>query len=138
LRLAGEVPVEICGDEDNWEETAEQLDDIFLGDAEIRRRSTHEGAGPRGDLPVVTSDGHMILDIQFYEGIKLFGEDADYERIAEEIEAVDGVVAHGLVVEGSQKRDLILVACGVGRELVRLSGKDCIEAISGVVNDNEL
>jgi len=37
LRLGGDVPVEICGDESNWEETAEVLDDTFLGDAEIRR-----------------------------------------------------------------------------------------------------
>lgn len=31
------------------------------------------------------------------EGLKLFGEDADYGSIAREIEGVAGVVAHGLV-----------------------------------------
>ncbi len=31
------------------------------------------------------------------EGLKLFGEDADYGAIAREIEGVPGVVAHGLV-----------------------------------------
>lgn len=63
------------------------------------RRAFKEGAGPRGgDAPVITADGHYVLDVQFYEGLKLFGEDVPYEAVAEEIEAVDGVVAHGLVV----------------------------------------
>lgn len=31
------------------------------------------------------------------EGLKLYGEDADYGAIAREIEGVEGVVAHGLM-----------------------------------------
>ena len=137
-----------------------------------RRRSTEEGAGPRGgDSPYVSPEGHALIDIRFCEaaasaaffmilarlccawrgmadalpqaqaaagrgragsparsvclprshpcachrpcfvfahtaahlrtcadeGLKLFGEDADYGAIAREIEGVPGVVAHGLV-----------------------------------------
>lgn len=61
------------------------------------RRSFDPDAGPRGgDYPVITKDGNMILDIAFYEGLKLFGEKVPSSRIVEEIEAVPGVVAHGL------------------------------------------
>ena len=82
-----------------WEEIAEELDDMFLGDAEVRRRSVKPEAGPRGgDAPVITGEGNFLLDVQFYDGLKLFGEDAEYGKIAEEIGAVAGVVAHGLVV----------------------------------------
>lgn len=31
-------------------------------------------------------------------GMKLFGEDASYSTIAEEVEKVDGVITHGLFV----------------------------------------
>lgn len=97
--LDGELPVIIEGDETTWEETAEELDDLFLGDAEVRRRSFLPDAGPRGgDAPVVTPEGHYVLDIQFYEGLKLYGEDAEYREIAAEIEKVPGVVTHGLIV----------------------------------------
>jgi ribose 5-phosphate isomerase A len=34
-------------------------------------------ANPRGgDNPYVIPDGHNIVDVRFYEGMKLFGEDA--------------------------------------------------------------
>ena len=99
-RLKGNLPVVIEADELSWEETGEALDDIFLGDAEVRRRSSNYEADPRGgNNPVVTSDGHMVLDIQFYDGLKLFSEDATYNEIQDEIEGIDGVVAHGLVVD---------------------------------------
>lgn len=115
-----------------------------------RRRSTEEGAGPRGgDSPYISPEGHALIDVRFCEppffsgrpaldgvpllaqrrprgqaqgprgplargacppttprlprsphadeGLKLFGEDADYGAIAREIEGVPGVVAHGLV-----------------------------------------
>lgn len=112
-RLGGHIPVLIDGDEQTWEGTAEELDDIFLGDAEIRRRSLNPDAGPRGgDSPVVTSDGHSVLDIQFYDGLKLFGEDASYKAIQDEIESVAGVVAHGLVVD----KTVFAVVAGKGAE----------------------
>jgi ribose 5-phosphate isomerase A len=98
-RLGGSIPVLIEADEDIWEDIAEDLDDIFIGDAEIRRRSVNPDAGPRGgNSPVITADGNMVLDIQFLEGLKLFGKDETYDKIVTEIEGVDGVLEHGLVV----------------------------------------
>lgn len=44
-RLNCALPVAIDGEE--WEETAENLDDIFLGDAEIWRRPSSGTANPR-------------------------------------------------------------------------------------------
>ncbi|KAI3431827.1 hypothetical protein D9Q98_010580 [Chlorella vulgaris] len=95
-RLGGTLPVAV--EEEEWEDVGEELDDIFLGDAELWRRSTEEGAGPRGgDSPYVSAEGHALIDIKFYEGLKMTGEDADYSVIASEIEGVPGVVAHGLM-----------------------------------------
>lgn len=85
-----------------WEEAAEELDDIFLGDAELWRRpqDPRESANPRGGrAPLVQPDGSTLVDIRFYEGLCLFGEaEVDYERIQEEITSVSGVVATGLFV----------------------------------------
>lgn len=42
-----------------------------------RRRPTSGTANPRGGKdPYVSPDGHNICDARFYEGLKLFGEDA--------------------------------------------------------------
>ena len=98
-RLNGQLPILINGNLETWEETAEEIDDIFLGDAEIKRRSYSITANPRGgELPVVTDDGDMILDVDFYGSLKLFGDEAAYEEIAATIESVQGVITHGLVV----------------------------------------
>lgn len=73
-RLCASLPVAI--DADRWEEVAEELDDIFLGDAEVWRRPAEGTANPRGGHnPYVSPDGdHAIVDLRFYEGLKLFGE----------------------------------------------------------------
>jgi ribose 5-phosphate isomerase A len=56
-------------------------------------------SNPRGgDNPYVSPEGHTIVDIRFYEGLKLYGEDAEYGTIAKEIEGVEGLVAHGLLL----------------------------------------
>lgn len=57
-------------------------------------------SNPRGgDNPYVSPEGHNIVDIRFYEGFKLFGEDVeDYGAIAAEVEQIGGVVAHGLLL----------------------------------------
>lgn len=70
-RLGGSLPVFIEATEGpEWEETAEALDDIFLGDAEIWRRPTSGTANPRGGKdPYISPDGHNICDIRFYEGL---------------------------------------------------------------------
>lgn len=42
-----------------------------------RRRPASGVANPRGgDNPYRSPDGHNIVDVRFYEGMKLFGEDA--------------------------------------------------------------
>jgi len=88
---------------DEWEETAEEIDDLFLGDAEVARRSFDLNANPRGDQsPVVTGDMHMILDVAFYEGMKIMGKSVSYEEIIQEIQNVPGIVAIGLVTGTSR------------------------------------
>eukprot|EP00884_Botryococcus_braunii_P012304 jgi/Botrbrau1/21074/Bobra.0144s0073.1 len=107
-RLRGPIPVVIR--EEEWEEPAEELDDIFLGDAEIWRRAAFGMANPRGgDHPYVSPEGYTILDIRFgartEEGdftestVKLFGKDAPYREIVQEIAGVEGVVAVGLLCD---------------------------------------
>lgn len=55
----------------------------------------------------MSPDGHNIVDVRFYEGMKLFGEDAQYDQIAQEIEQIEGVVAHGLLLNVA---DAVVVA----------------------------
>lgn len=50
-----------------------------------------------GDNPYLSPEGHHLLDVRFYEGLKLVGEDEKYENIIQEISAVPGVVTHGLM-----------------------------------------
>ncbi|BDA44081.1 probable ribose-5-phosphate isomerase A [Coccomyxa sp. Obi] len=97
-RLAGDIPVFISAGD--WEDTAEDLDDRFLGDAEIWRRPSKGTANPRGgDQPYLSSAGEHILEIRFDDTLRLDGNaDVSYREIAEAIEEVPGVVAHGLVV----------------------------------------
>ncbi|KAE8653332.1 hypothetical protein Csa_023193 [Cucumis sativus] len=50
----------------NWMQTAEEIDDLFLGDAEVWRRPSIGHAGPLGgDFPFVTREGHNVLDVIF-------------------------------------------------------------------------
>ncbi|KAL3144416.1 hypothetical protein ABBQ32_004164 [Trebouxia sp. C0010 RCD-2024] len=98
-KLRGVLPVVV--DADLWEDAGEALDDIFIPDAEIWRRSRagYDPADPRAvDSPYLSAQGHNLLDIKFYGPLKLFGEQASYQKIAEEIESLDGVIAHGLFV----------------------------------------
>ena len=119
--VGGSVPVEI--EMENWEETAEDLDDLFLGDAELWRRgqSGDEQSHPMGGKnPFVSPDGTTtIIDIKFEDAIKggrytkgfvLAGEDCTPFQIQAEIESVDGVVAHGLFTTA----DAVLAPWGDG------------------------
>lgn len=123
-RLEGELPIEILADD--WEEIAEELDDIFVGDAELRRRSLDPNAPARGgDRPVVTPEGTNIIDVIFYGGFKLFSEEeVSYAKIAAEIESVPGVVAHGLmwdvanvavIAQGKDQPPKVVVAAKEGQ-----------------------
>lgn len=76
------------------------MDDIFLGDAEIWRRSNDPDAGPRGGPnPYVSPEGLAIIDIKFYDqGLSFESKEVDYGRLAGIIDEVPGVESHGLVV----------------------------------------
>lgn len=64
--LRGSVPVEVAASE--WEEVAEELDDLFIGDAEVWRRSVRGLTDPRGGSePYVTPRGNYVLDLLFEE-----------------------------------------------------------------------
>ncbi|KAI3420489.1 Ribose-5-phosphate isomerase [Psidium guajava] len=88
--LDGSVPVLVQSL--NWMETAEEIDDLFLGDAEVWRRPSIGHADPLGgDFPVVTKDGHNVLDVIFTSPI------ANLAQVADSLDRVDGVVDHGVV-----------------------------------------
>eukprot|EP00250_Pteridium_aquilinum_P011259 c19943_g1_i1 orf=958-1788(+) len=90
--LTGAVPVLIR--QEDWLETAEEIDDLFLGDAEVWRRPSVGEAGPMGgDFPFVTSEGHFVLDVLFTSTI------TNPSDVAESLEALPGVVGHGLILD---------------------------------------
>jgi ribose 5-phosphate isomerase A len=106
-RLSGQLSVLIDGDELEWEECAEEVDDIFLGDAEITRRSNSENANTRGfPDPVITSENNMILDVLFYEDFRLYGQSEPYEIILDEMLGIEGVVTTGLI--GPSKKPVVI------------------------------
>lgn len=110
--LGGKVPVAMrYHDKETFEEDAEELDDVFLGDAEVWRRGAELDANPRGGKnPYVSPDGkYTIIDLVFNDplekpparwrdGFVLFGKKASASKIAAELSSVDGVAAHGLVL----------------------------------------
>ncbi|KAG8385161.1 hypothetical protein BUALT_Bualt03G0013000 [Buddleja alternifolia] len=86
----GSIPVLIKSI--NWLETAEEIDDLFLGDAEVWRRPAVGYAGPLGgDFPLVTKEGHNVLDVIFTSPIQNLAE------VADSLDLVDGVVEHGII-----------------------------------------
>ena len=109
--LGGGVPIAVVGGQMEWEECAEELDDMFLGDAEVWRRGSELEANPRGGKqPYVSADGsHTIVDLRFNDplndgarwddGFLLAGDVATPYQIAAEVEDIDGVLAHGIVTQ---------------------------------------
>lgn len=90
--LEGALPVHIK--REDWLETAEEIDDLFLGDAEVWRRPSSGDAGPMGgDNPLVTEDGHFVLDILFTSPIR------DPVEVAQLLDSIPGVADHGLLLE---------------------------------------
>ncbi|KAG5235861.1 hypothetical protein OIU78_025415 [Salix suchowensis] len=88
--LEGSIPVLVQAL--NWMETAEEIEDLFLGDAEVWRRSSIGQADPMGgDFPLITRDGHNVLDVIFTSPIQSLAE------VAESLDKVDGVVDHGVI-----------------------------------------
>lgn len=88
--LDGSIPVVVKSH--NWLETAEEIDDLFLGDAEVWRRSWIGLAGPTGgDFPLFTREGHNILDLIFTSPI------SDLAEVAKNLDGIAGVVDHGII-----------------------------------------
>ncbi|GKV11244.1 hypothetical protein SLEP1_g22512 [Rubroshorea leprosula] len=88
--LDGSIPVLIQSL--NWMKTAEDIEDFYLGDAEVWRRPSIGQAGPLGgDFPVVTREGHNILDVIFTSPIKSLAE------VTESLNKIEGVVDHGVI-----------------------------------------
>ena len=121
--LGGAVPVAMrCASREEWEEAAEELDDQFLGDAEVWRRGAEPDANPRGGKnPFVSADGgHTIVDLRFAdptnggaryeEGFVLMGKRATPWEIEAEIKENSAVMASGLVL----RADFCVVARGRG------------------------
>lgn len=105
--LDGAVPVLI--QQENWLDVAEEIDDMFLGDAEVWRRPSFGEAGPLGgDNPLVTPEGHFVLDVIFTTPIVTAAE------VVENLESIPGVVGHGLVM------DVAYGAAIAGREGVKI------------------
>lgn len=105
-RLQGNVPVLVSGE--TWEDTAEELDDLLLGDAEIWRRSNVPTNQPRAlDDPYITADGNNLLDLKFRKPLvepqedmplMYMGEKVPYDELAGHIQGVPGVLDHGLLL----------------------------------------
>jgi len=108
-KIGGCVPVVV--DAENWEEHAEELDDLFLGDAEVWRRGSTFDANPRGgNAPYVSPDGsHTILDLRFEDpinggrwecGLMLDGEPCTPYDLQYALENdVSSVRAHGIYTQ---------------------------------------
>eukprot|EP01025_Chloroclados_australasicus_P025753 TRINITY_DN2567_c0_g1_i16.p1 TRINITY_DN2567_c0_g1~~TRINITY_DN2567_c0_g1_i16.p1 ORF type:complete len:348 (+),score=63.64 TRINITY_DN2567_c0_g1_i16:127-1170(+) len=109
-RLAGSLPVVIQNE--GWEEIAEEVDDIVLGDAEVWRRPSEakpDISPSGGDSPYVSPEGHAILDVRYGQRKQpngpqaegefcLFGDHGvDYNKLDAEIMGVSGTVMTGLL-----------------------------------------
>ncbi|KAL7241787.1 hypothetical protein ACSBR1_014382 [Camellia fascicularis] len=76
----------------NWMETVEEIEDLFLGDAEVWRRPSIGHAGPTGgDFPLITREGHNVLDVIFMSPI------LNLVEVANTLDNIDGVVDHGVI-----------------------------------------
>ncbi|CAI9299527.1 unnamed protein product [Lactuca saligna] len=65
-----------CSSKVGWMETAEEIDDLFVEDVEVWRRACigRGHVGPTGsDVPVVTREGHNVLDVIFTSPIPKLG-----------------------------------------------------------------
>lgn len=108
-RIGGSIPLVV--DAENWEEHAEELDDLFLGDAEVWRRGANFDSNPRGGSnPYVSADGsHTLLDLRFEDpinggrwecGLMLDGEPCGPYELQYALENdVSGVSAHGIYTQ---------------------------------------
>lgn len=88
--LDGSIPILV--NPLNWMATAEEIDDLFLGDAEVWRRPSVGLAGPHGgQFPLVTREGHNVIDVIFTSPILSLAE------VSMSLDNIDGVVEHGII-----------------------------------------
>ncbi|KAF3450186.1 hypothetical protein FNV43_RR06266 [Rhamnella rubrinervis] len=117
--LDGSIPVLVQSL--NWLETAEEIDDLFLGDAEVWRRAAIGQAGPMGgDFPLVTKEGYNVLDIIFTSPIQSLGE------VAKSLDNIDGVVDHGVI---SKFPCTAVIGLEGGLCIVDSQGKSSVEGL---------
>eukprot|EP00197_Chlamydomonas_leiostraca_P002409 CAMPEP_0202859272 /NCGR_PEP_ID=MMETSP1391-20130828/1462_1 /ASSEMBLY_ACC=CAM_ASM_000867 /TAXON_ID=1034604 /ORGANISM="Chlamydomonas leiostraca, Strain SAG 11-49" /LENGTH=301 /DNA_ID=CAMNT_0049538295 /DNA_START=28 /DNA_END=931 /DNA_ORIENTATION=+ len=98
-QLGGVLPVLI--ESEGWEECAEEVDDLVIGDAEVWRRAVPGTPNPNprgGDNPYTSPEGHHLLDLKFEGGFKLFGEDTEYAALEDALLDIEGVVATGMLL----------------------------------------
>ncbi|KAF8413448.1 hypothetical protein HHK36_001435 [Tetracentron sinense] len=90
--LDGSIPVLVQSVICHTHSLSEEIDDLFLGEAEVWRRPASGHAGPLGgDFPLVTREGHNVLDVIFTSPI------LDLAKVAESLDKIDGVVEHGVI-----------------------------------------
>ncbi|KAL2341613.1 hypothetical protein Fmac_009553 [Flemingia macrophylla] len=110
--LEGSIPVLIQSL--NWLATAEEIDDMFLGDAEVWRRPCIGQAGPLGgDFPLVTREGHNVLDVIFTSPIESLGKFCMCDSCFKCQSSVFSLI---------HSTDLVLPAAGVAKSLDRVDG----------------
>ncbi|KAI3740121.1 hypothetical protein L2E82_30540 [Cichorium intybus] len=91
-RVDGSIPVLV--NSVNWMDTAEEIDDLFVGDAEVWRRASIGHAGPTGgEFPLVTSEGHNVLDVIFTSPIPNLAD------VAKLLDNINGVAGHGIITK---------------------------------------
>ncbi|KAF5947966.1 hypothetical protein HYC85_013923 [Camellia sinensis] len=80
-------------------ETVEEIEDLCLGDAEVCRRPSIGHAGPTGgDFPLITREGHNVLDVIFTLPILNLGPLLlPVVEVANTLDNIDGVVNHGVI-----------------------------------------
>ncbi|KAF5944866.1 hypothetical protein HYC85_018943 [Camellia sinensis] len=86
--LEGSIPF-------NWMETAEEIEDLFL----VWGRPSIGHAGPTGgDFPLITREGHNVLDVIFTSPILNLGPLLlPAVEVANTLDNIDGVVDHGVI-----------------------------------------
>ncbi|XP_076899173.1 putative ribose-5-phosphate isomerase 4, chloroplastic [Bidens hawaiensis] len=90
--VEGSIPVLVKSV--SWMDTAEEIDDLFVGDAEVWRRPSMGHADPTGgNFPLVTKEGHNILDVIFTSPIPNLAE------VANLLNSIDGVACHGIITK---------------------------------------
>ncbi|PWA85088.1 nagB/RpiA/CoA transferase-like superfamily protein [Artemisia annua] len=88
--VEGSIPVLVKSV--SWMDTAEEIDDLFIGDAEVWRRPSIGHADPTGgNFPLVTREGHNFLDVIFTSPIPNLAE------VARLLDGIEGVAAHGII-----------------------------------------